>query len=166
MWAGITGVIIGILIGGTAAWIWLKSRPSGPDVVANIKRENEIFREEVNEHFIQTADLINQLTDSYKAVFDHLSEGAEKLVEPEVVRERMPQVSNEEVRLKRLGAPMTPAASEDKADGAQESESRHARERRSTGEHDASDEAAAQQDAGDQGDGQAQAGDGEPDRAR
>lgn len=162
MWAGITGVIIGILIGGTAAWIWLKSRPSGPDAVANIKRENEIFREEVNEHFIQTADLINQLTDSYKAVFDHLSEGAEKLVEPEVVRERMPQVSNEEVRLKRLGAPMTPAASEDEADEAQESESRHARER----EHDASDEAAAQQDAGDQGDGQAQAGDGESDRAR
>lgn len=105
MWAGITGVIIGALIGGTAAWLWLQGRVGGADSVEKLKRENAAFREEVNEHFIQTAELINQLTDSYKAVFDHLSEGAEKLVDQEAVRERMPQVSDEEIRLKRLGSP-------------------------------------------------------------
>lgn len=114
MWAGITGVIIGLLVGGTAAWLWLR-RSSNAETVANLKRENEQFREEVNEHFVQTAELINQLTDSYKAVFDHLSEGAEKLVDPEVVRERMPQVSDEEVRLKRLGAPRAAAPADEEA---------------------------------------------------
>ncbi|NDY94546.1 YhcB family protein [Wenzhouxiangella limi] len=105
MWAGITGVIIGLLIGGTAVAIWLKKRGGAGESVASLKRENAQFREEVNEHFVQTAELINQLTDSYKAVFDHLSEGAEKLVEPDVVRDRMPQVTDEEVRLKRIGSP-------------------------------------------------------------
>jgi uncharacterized membrane-anchored protein YhcB (DUF1043 family) len=113
MWPGITGVIIGILIGGTAVAIWLKRRGGSAESVAVLKRENAQFREEVNEHFVQTAELINQLTDSYKAVFDHLSEGAEKLVDPEVVRERMPQVGSEEVRLKRIGTVMASEPSQE-----------------------------------------------------
>lgn len=102
---GIAGVIVGLLIGGVVVWLWMDRRASNPNTVQALKRENECFREEVNEHFIQTAALINQLTDSYKAVFDHLSEGAEKLVDEKAVRERMPQVGTEEIRLKRLGAP-------------------------------------------------------------
>ena len=48
MWSGITGVIIGILIGGVAAWIWLKGRSGSAGSVETLKRENERFREEVN----------------------------------------------------------------------------------------------------------------------
>lgn len=121
MWSGITGVIIGILIGGVAAWIWLKGRSGSAGSVETLKRENERFREEVNEHFVQTAELINQLTDSYKAVFDHLSDGAEKLVDQDAVRERMPQVSDEEVRLKRLGAPLEKSVAEEAAPATEES---------------------------------------------
>lgn len=105
MLEGIAGAIVGILLGGTAVWLLLDSKKGGADSVETLKRENERFREEVNEHFVQTAELINQLTDSYKAVFDHLSEGAEKLVDEKAVRDRMPQVGNEEIRLKRIGAP-------------------------------------------------------------
>jgi len=105
MLEGIAGVVIGLMVGATAAWLWLDRKSGSADSVETLKRENERFREEVNEHFVQTAELINQLTDSYKAVFDHLSEGAEKLVDEKAVRERMPQVSDEEIRLKRLGAP-------------------------------------------------------------
>lgn len=104
MLEGIAGLAIGLMVGATAVWLWLDKKAGSADSVASLKRENERFREEVNEHFIQTAELINQLTDSYKAVFDHLSEGAEKLVDEKAVRERMPQVSDEEIRLKRLGA--------------------------------------------------------------
>ena len=105
MWEGIVGIVVGLLIGAVVASLWLKRRAGSEENVASLKRQNAQFREEVNDHFVQTAELINQLTDSYKAVFDHLSEGAETLVEPEVVRERMPQVTDEEVRLKRLGSP-------------------------------------------------------------
>lgn len=101
---GIAGVVIGLMIGATAAWLWLDRKANNAGSVESLKRENERFREEVNEHFVQTAELINQLTDSYKAVFDHLSEGAERLVDEKAVRERMPQVSDEEIRLKRIGA--------------------------------------------------------------
>lgn len=105
MWSEIIAVFVGLLLGGTGVWIWLRQRGSvGDGGVAQIKKENARFREEVNEHFVQTAELINRLTDSYKEVFDHLSSGAERLVDEEAVRERMPQVTDQEVRLKHIGA--------------------------------------------------------------
>jgi uncharacterized membrane-anchored protein YhcB (DUF1043 family) len=85
-----------------------------------MREENERFREQVNDHFVETAELINQLTDSYKKVFDHLSDGAERLVDEKVIRERMPQVSDQEIRLKRIGqiAPRAePAARKERAAG-------------------------------------------------
>jgi uncharacterized membrane-anchored protein YhcB (DUF1043 family) len=113
MLEGVIGLLAGLIIGASITII-LRRRSGGSDQsVESLKRENERFREEVNEHFVQTAELINQLTDSYKAVFDHLSEGAEKLVEPEVIRERLPQVGDEEIRLKRIGAPTRPASDAD-----------------------------------------------------
>lgn len=105
MWSGIIGVFVGLLLGGTAVWLWISRRGGGGGSVEQLKEENARFREEVNEHFVQTAELINRLTDSYKAVFDHLSDGAERLVDKEAVRERMPQVTDREVRLKHIGAP-------------------------------------------------------------
>ncbi|NEZ04162.1 DUF1043 family protein [Wenzhouxiangella sp. XN201] len=100
----IIGLIAGAAIGAGAVWIFAVRR-AGPMSVNEMKKENEHFREEVNAHFVQTAELINELTDSYKAVFDHLSDGAERLVDKEAVRERMPQVSHREVRLRHIGAP-------------------------------------------------------------
>ncbi len=108
MWAGITGVIVGMLIGAGGMWLWARTRSAGPEELARLKRENAKFRDQVNGHFVHTAELINQLTDSYKAVFDHLSDGAETLVDPEALRALMPQVSDEEIRLKRIGAPPAP----------------------------------------------------------
>jgi len=111
IWWIVAALVIGILVG--AAGFWLATRKGGAPgtSVRQLKQENEKFREEVNDHFVQTAELINRLTDSYKAVFDHLSDGAGRLVEDKVIRERMPQVSGQEVRLKPIGAPRpdTPA---------------------------------------------------------
>ncbi len=104
MWTGVIALIIGLLLGAVGTWIWLRQRGGADGSVAEIKKENERFREEVNEHFVQTAELINQLTDSYKAVFDHLSEGADQLVDKDAVRERMPRVSDQEFRLKHIGS--------------------------------------------------------------
>lgn len=119
MWEGVIGLLAGLVVGASIAVLLMKRRAGSTESVASLKRENEAFRDQVNEHFVQTAELINRLTDSYKAVFDHLSEGADKLVEPEVVRERMPQVSNEEVRLKRIGS-VTPSSPPEQAPPADE----------------------------------------------
>ena len=104
MWSEIVGLVLGLLIGGVGVWFWLRSRPGATQSVASLQKENQQFREEVNQHFVQTAELINQLTDSYKAVFDHLSDGAERLVDEKTIEERMPRVGNQEVRLKRIGS--------------------------------------------------------------
>ena len=96
---------------GIALGLWLGRRRVESTSVASIQRENEQLREQVTDHFVETARLINQMTDSYKSVFDHLSESAEKLVDPATLSERLPQVSGREVRLKHLGAkPTAPAA--------------------------------------------------------
>jgi uncharacterized protein len=104
IWWILIGLVVGLLAGGGAVWVFA-ARTGKTESVESLRKENEVFREQVNDHFIQTAELINRLTDSYKAVFDHLSEGADNLVEEKAIRERMPQVTDQEVRLKHIGAP-------------------------------------------------------------
>jgi len=121
---GIIGVVVGLVIGAGIAWLVFSRRTHTP-TVGQLKAENDRFKEEVNAHFVQTAELINDLTDSYKKVYDHLSDGAERLVDTDAVRERMPQVGQQEVRLRHIGAPSrdrkaTSAPGRPASDGADE----------------------------------------------
>jgi uncharacterized membrane-anchored protein YhcB (DUF1043 family) len=96
-------LVLGFAIGALVVWL-INRKAAGPNhSVKALREESERFREQVNDHFVETAELINQLTDSYKKVFDHLSDGAERLVDEKVIRERMPEVSDQEIRLKRIG---------------------------------------------------------------
>jgi uncharacterized membrane-anchored protein YhcB (DUF1043 family) len=47
------------------------------------------YRGDVNEHFLRTAELINELTKSYKLVYDHLESGAYRLVGEETFRQQL-----------------------------------------------------------------------------
>lgn len=97
----VAGLVVGAAVGAVSVWM-LRGKQSSP-AVSELKKENDRFRNEVTDHFVETARLINELTDSYKAVFDHLSKGADTLVEDQVLAERMPRVSAREVRLRHLG---------------------------------------------------------------
>lgn len=104
LWIGVLiAVVLGFGLGVGVTW-WITRKQAGGTSVTALQEEHAEFREQVSAHFIETADLINRLTDSYKDVFDHLSKGAETLVDEASLRERMPQVSDQEVRLKRIGA--------------------------------------------------------------
>jgi hypothetical protein len=100
----IAGIVLGAAAGAAFTYWWTRARGGG-DTIGQLKRENQKFREEVTEHFVETARLINQLTDSYKEVFDHLNKGASELVDEKALAERLPASGSEEVRLRRLGAP-------------------------------------------------------------
>ncbi|MEM7054368.1 MAG: DUF1043 family protein [Pseudomonadota bacterium] len=100
---GFIMLVIGIAA-GVGLGYGLGRRKVEQTSVASIQRENEKFREQVTDHFVETAQLVNQMTDSYKAVFDHLSSSADKLVDSKTLADRLPQVSQREVRLKHLGA--------------------------------------------------------------
>ena len=99
----VVGLLVGGAIGALATWGISRAR-GGAVSVMQLKQENDKFRNEVTEHFVETARLINQMSDSYKQVFDHLSSGAEKLVDEKSLAERLPPVSGQEVKLSQFGA--------------------------------------------------------------
>ncbi len=96
--AGLAGLAIGSLI--TA---WLMRRPGNPASPKVLKEELEAYREQVADHFAETASLVNRMTDSYKDVFDHLQGGASQLIGEERLRQKLADQSGETITLKRLG---------------------------------------------------------------
>lgn len=108
----IVGLALGGAIGALATW-WISRARGGVVSVMQLKQENDKFRDEVAEHFVETARLINQMSESYKQVFDHLSSGAEKLVDDEKLAERLPPASGQEVRLSQFGASASSGSSEE-----------------------------------------------------
>ena len=76
--SGIIGAIIGYFI----------SQVTGPSPESQRQMENqfkdmqqqqEAYQKEVADHFVETANLLNQLTHSYRDVHNHLAKGAQKL---------------------------------------------------------------------------------------
>lgn len=47
--------------------------------IDEVERVHQKYEEDVAKHFVQTADLVNQLTESYRDVHAHLAEGAQSL---------------------------------------------------------------------------------------
>ena len=127
----IVGLVAGGAIGAIATW-WISRARGGAVSVMQLKQENDKFRNEVAEHFVETARLINEMTDSYKKVFDHLSSGAEKLVNDEKLAERLPPASGEEVRLGGFGSVSASTGSADSGPSQAEGKRNADDERRSS----------------------------------
>ena len=105
----------------TIHWIWLlvafgvgallaagittlTVRPKGgKKSITELKEAHEEYRGEVATHFVDTAKLVNEMTDSYKALFDHLQQGAEGLLDESTLRDRLAADTAEIITLNRLG---------------------------------------------------------------
>src|SRR6056297_2878341 len=94
------GALAGLVLGGAGVFAWLRY---GGEAGCSARRREEAYREEVADHFVKTAELVNQLTDSYKEVFDHLRDGAGHLVDEEILRQRLAHQDDEKVTLQRIG---------------------------------------------------------------
>lgn len=106
------GAAIGLVLGAGGLFVWFRYGGAAAGT-SSARRREEVYREEVADHFVKTAELVNQLTDSYKEVFDHLREGAGQLVDEEILRERLAHQDDEKVTLRRIGY----AGSDDGGDG-------------------------------------------------
>jgi len=53
--------------------------------LSSMKEEFGRYREDVNSHFQTTAELIQHMTDSYKAVYRHLASGSQQLCSGQVM---------------------------------------------------------------------------------
>lgn len=58
-------------------------------VLEDVEKEYESYKNNVTRHFVGTAGLVNQLTQSYKAVYDHLEQGAVELVGEEKLKKEL-----------------------------------------------------------------------------
>lgn len=86
------GIAIGFVLAGRTT--------SNPEKISDLEqqlqelqRSHAHYREEVSEHFSTTAELVQQMTDSYKDVYQHLATGAQELCSGEVASKLLPASS-------------------------------------------------------------------------
>jgi uncharacterized membrane-anchored protein YhcB (DUF1043 family) len=79
---GIVATIVGTIIGYLVAQ---KTGASSQTQAAlelqleELQKQQQNYQNEVSDHFVETAQLFNQLTNSYRDVHNHLAGGAQKL---------------------------------------------------------------------------------------
>ena len=91
--ATVAGVLLTLLV----------QRYRKPRSLLEIEAAHAHLQQQVADHFVKTAELVNEMTDSYKAVFDHLNAGANTLVDKQVLHERLPQKTVPQITLGHIG---------------------------------------------------------------
>ena len=82
----IVGAIAGLILGlGLGVVMGRQSSPSGQKhreverKLDQVLQDKKVYEDEVVEHFSDTARLLNELTESYRGVHNHLAKGAAEL---------------------------------------------------------------------------------------
>ena len=100
-WLEIIAIVLSI--GAGIGFTLLYQRYRKPRSQTELEAEHKKLQDDVMDHFVKTANLVNDMTDSYKAVFDHLNEGATGLVDNAELRERLPHEDGSVITLSRIG---------------------------------------------------------------
>jgi len=83
-----TDLLFGIIIGFIVAFLMMQiiSRTKGKTAVTvkELEEKHEVYRKQVDDHFVNTAVLFKGLTDQYRDVYRHIAEGADELCSDEV----------------------------------------------------------------------------------
>lgn len=111
----LAGVLVGALIGGAIALFAL--RRSGPSS-GSLRHELDDYRRDVAEHYAETARRVDALTHAYKAVYDHLEDGAYRLVGETELRQRLDDASHEPITIEGIGQRVLQRPSDDADDEA------------------------------------------------
>lgn len=92
------------LIVGAAVYKQLKSDEARvrtlEDQLQSLQREHDAYKDNVHEHFNNTAQLLNNLTDSYREVYRHMASGAQALC-PDYISEQLSHSANAQDSLTR-----------------------------------------------------------------
>lgn len=94
--AGIVGFLIGAILVGIISY---SGRGKKNAEVGKLQAEYDKYREQVNAHFAKTADAIDGLTKSYQQVFDHLSDGAQNLMDKNALQAQLEKRQGKAVTL-------------------------------------------------------------------
>lgn len=97
VFAGVAGLLLGMLV-----MHLLHQKTTSNNDVQSVQQKLDDYQAEVESHFSKTADLIDNLTESYKEVFDHLSDSAEHLLTDEQIQNQLINRKSREVTIKYL----------------------------------------------------------------
>ncbi len=97
---GFAGLLIGLLIGKTIGG-------TNSSSTKKVEQEFQEYKKQVSEHFGKTADLVDNLTHSYKDVFDHLGNSARALLSEEEVQKHLQSRAEKAVTLTYMQEPQT-----------------------------------------------------------
>ena len=100
----------GFFIGAVLVWIIKNTNQSNAEHLQEeseaLRKEYEVlkktfadYRNNVSNHFAKTADAVDQLTDSYKNVYNHLSAGARALMDKESLQKQIEKRQGKSVTL-------------------------------------------------------------------
>lgn len=92
---GIAALVIGLALGWGIARVTggrnVRQRRLAQQLDA-LQTEHTRYQAQVNEHFMETAELFRRLNDSYREVHEHLAKGASRLCTETDAREELEQV--------------------------------------------------------------------------
>lgn len=77
----------------------MRGNSSSDSTMSDAQKELENYKIAVNEHFGKTADLVDNLTQSYKDVFEHLGESAKSLLTEEQLKKHLDTRADKAVTL-------------------------------------------------------------------
>lgn len=106
----IIAAAVGFFIGAVLVWIIKNTNQNNAEYLQEesetLRKEYEAlkktfadYRNNVSNHFAKTADAVDQLTDSYKNVYNHLSAGARALMDKESLQKQIEKRQGKSVTL-------------------------------------------------------------------
>jgi uncharacterized membrane-anchored protein YhcB (DUF1043 family) len=88
IWAvGILSFALGLVLGCIGTYLFLGRYSQTANLREELSELRERFsdyRDQVTQHFMRTSELVQEMTQSYRAVYEHLATGAQDLCEGEV----------------------------------------------------------------------------------
>jgi hypothetical protein len=88
IWAtGILSFALGLVLGCIGTYLFLgryNHTAKLREELSELRERFSDYRDQVNQHFMRTSELVQDMTQSYRAVYEHLATGAQELCEEEV----------------------------------------------------------------------------------
>jgi uncharacterized membrane-anchored protein YhcB (DUF1043 family) len=88
IWAvGILSFALGLVLGCIGAYLYLghySNTAKLREELSELRERFSDYRDQVTQHFMRTSELVQEMTQSYRAVYEHLATGAQELCEGEV----------------------------------------------------------------------------------
>jgi uncharacterized membrane-anchored protein YhcB (DUF1043 family) len=96
-----SAMLLGLVIGALIMY-FVSGKSSHSPKTAELEETLKKYQEDVVQHFEQTADLVDELTQSYKKVFDHLGKSAKQLMTEEQLQLQIDKRKGNKVTLEFL----------------------------------------------------------------